>query len=256
MPEGPEVFRKAEQIRSNVVGKHLLTLLLHGETDEEITVSSTVTCVGTKGKKLWLELDNHMFILFSFALEGELSPKEGEQTGIIAELKFEDGLTYSHTDHMRIAKCYYTNNIEELLPDGVDPLHDLYGMREWLKLCRTHSGRQIARFLVDQDMICGIGNIYRSEVLHLSQIYPTLRLGDVEEKKLENLLVNIYRVSGEAAKGHYTLQVHGNSFDLDNKPVVKVRVAKSLYVWSSMTAPLQKTVIGGPRKKNIYQDPS
>ncbi len=243
MPEGPEVFQKAAKLRPQILGKQLQTLIHRSSNHEieEIDVGgATVDKVNTKGKKLWLELSNHMFVLFSFALEGHLEIDEEENMtnhDMIAQLKFSDGTTYSHKDHMRIAKCYYTNDIEPLLPRGVDPLHELYGMREWLDKCFQHRSKAIARFIVDQNVICGVGNIYRSEVLNLSEIYPTMKIRDIEEKKLEVLLVNIHRVLGEASKGKYNLQVHGKKFDPDGRQVTKVRIAKSLYVWSSLHDP-------------------
>jgi formamidopyrimidine-DNA glycosylase len=235
MPEGPEVFIKAERIRPKILGKKLLRIKKQKEVFE---FNSTVTQVSTKGKKLWIELDNHTYIVCSFALEGDIDDHPGDATNhrVVAEFIFEDpsSLTFYLTDHMNIAKCVITSDLEELLPKGVDPIHELFGMREWLALCKENCTKQIARLLVDQNVIAGIGNIYRSEILYIAGIDPTARMRDIDAIKLEQLLVSIYRVLGAAAKEKYTLQVHGKKVDPDGNPVKKVRIAKGLYVWSSI----------------------
>lgn len=249
MPEGPEIFIKAEVLRPKLVGKKLLTFKSY---DKVTSVNSTITSIGTKGKKLWFELDNGMYILFSFALEGDIVMHgEVQANRLIGEFVFED-CKCSFTDHMKYAKFIYCNEekFKDALPQGVDPLHELYGMREWIALCQENGNKLIAKFLYDQNMIAGIGNIYRSEILHAAHIDPTSKLKNIDEETLKSLLVFIYLILGAAAKDKYTLQVHKKSFDADGNPVTKVKVAPKLYVWSTIkpAEPLKCRV--SPRKKS------
>lgn len=244
MPEGPEIYIKAERLRPHLIGQRVLKVK---EKGNEYDVDSVITRLSTKGKKLWLELANNTYILFSFALEGDLVPYNSEvrKSRIIAELildENEDKNNYFFIDVMGIARCVFTADLEDFLPKGIDPLHELFGMREWIALCKDNCTKQIARILVDQHFIAGIGNIYRSEVLHMAGIDPTAKMKDIDNIALEQLLVSIYRILGAAAKEKYTLQVHGRKVTPDGRPVVKVRIAKGLYVWSAIA---KKVVASG-----------
>lgn len=231
MPEGPEVFLTAKKYRATHIGKTLVTL----KTADVIPVNSIVNSIETKGKKLWFNLENQMCILFSFALEGEFRPYGGvEGSKLIAELTFTDE-TLSFVDPMRIAKCRYVSkdDLENFLPKGIDPLEELFGMREWLQVCEENKNKLVAAFIVNQSIIAGVGNKYRSEILHLADIDPMSRIKQLTEIQLETILVQVYRVLSAAAREQYTVQVHGLKTDANGNKVHHVKVLKGLYVWST-----------------------
>jgi len=257
MPEGPEIFIRAAELRPKLVGKKLMTI--KNPDSKTTSVNAIVKEIGTKGKKLWFELDNGMYVLFSFALEGEIVMYgEVQPKRLIGEFIFEDGCKCSFTDHMKYAKFVYCNEekFRDSLPQGVDPLHELYGMREWISICQDNGNKLIAKFVYDQSIIAGIGNMYRSEVLHAANIDPTAKLKNIDDASLEKLLIAIYRILGAAAKGNYTMQVHGKSFDPNGNAVKKVKVAPKLYVWSTITPTVPVKCRVSPRKKSsdVYVD--
>ena len=58
------------------------------------------------------------------------------------------------------------------------------------------SGKQknIKNFLIDQNFVSGIGNIYASEILFLSKIKPNKKAGNLKKKQFEEILINSKKV--------------------------------------------------------------
>ncbi len=52
--------------------------------------------------------------------------------------------------------------------------------------------------LLDQKIICGIGNIYASEILFYSKIYPLKKVNHLKKEEIDNLLLNINIVLSKA----------------------------------------------------------
>jgi formamidopyrimidine-DNA glycosylase len=71
-------------------------------------------------------------------------------------------------------------------PTGPDPLRaDADPSRAWE---RIHSSRApIGLLLMDQSVIAGIGNIYRSEILHLLKIHPRTPGEQITRKQFDQL---------------------------------------------------------------------
>ncbi len=249
MPEGPEVYIKAEKLRPLLLGKKLVKVIDNNDKSEHY-LNSVIEKIETKGKKLWLALEDGNNIVFSFALEGDIIPRQDAlriNRRIMTDLLFEEGeVDYALVDHMGIAHSVVTKDLETAIPNGVDPLHELFGMREWLELCKNNCMKSISRVIVNQNFVAGIGNIYRSEILYHAGIDPTVKIKDIETSKLEKLLVSIYRVLSSAAKEKYTIQVHGKKLDPDGNTVYKVKIAKGLYV-SSIISSHSKVLDGSDR---------
>jgi endonuclease-8 len=55
-------------------------------------------------------------------------------------------------------------------------------------LRREHQARELGDALLDQQLVAGIGNIWKAESLWHAQVSPWRRLGDVTDDELENVL--------------------------------------------------------------------
>jgi len=79
---------------------------------------------------------------------------------------------------------------------GVDPLRgDADPERAWDKISRSRS--PIGTILMNQSVIAGVGNVYRSEVLHLLNIHPERKsntLSRTEFEQLWQLIVDLLKI--------------------------------------------------------------
>jgi formamidopyrimidine-DNA glycosylase len=76
---------------------------------------------------------------------------------------------------------------------GVEPLSPDFS-RQYLQQKLQNSHRPIKTFLLDQEIIAGIGNIYADEALFKSQLRPTAIAKDLTPKQIERLRLAIVEV--------------------------------------------------------------
>lgn len=86
----------------------------------------------------------------------------------------------------------YTRRVDRL---GPDPLRrDADPERAWTRIARSRAS--IGALLMNQEVIAGVGNIYRSEVLHLLGIHPE-RLGrDLDRREFDLLWEKLVELMG------------------------------------------------------------
>ncbi len=106
-------------------------------------------------------------------------------------------------------------------------------MKEWHAVCEPHKSKLIASFLTMQDVIAGIGNKYRSEIMHVSNIPPSFRVSELSKEQREILLVVIYRILKASARNEYNYTVYGLERTVSGDPIERVEVARGIYVWST-----------------------
>ena len=60
--------------------------------------------------------------------------------------------------------------------------------------------KNIKNFLIDQNFVSGIGNIYASEILFLSKINPTKKAKNLKKNNYKEIFINSKKVLSEAIK--------------------------------------------------------
>lgn len=267
MPEGPEVYRIAEELKKEIAKKEVsgqptkllfikeYRMVLMGESKRmdiiSIPINSKIKKIQSYGKRLIIILNNHHTILISFALGGDIVyDKVFTESTKIAELEFSNkpnsSYTVTFTDPMRFASLTYATTsqvkrrspklLDGLLPAGIDPLRIICGMKQWLEICKKNEKKLVALFIVDQEIIAGVGNRYRSEIMHLAKCDPLARIKDLYQDDRELLLVQIYRVLNAYAKDPQPPEelVHDRKQTVEGEPVYKINVAKGVYVYSTI----------------------
>ena len=58
--------------------------------------------------------------------------------------------------------------------------------------------KNIKNFLIDQNFVCGIGNIYASEILFMSRINPNKKAKNLKKNDCKKILINSKKVLSEA----------------------------------------------------------
>lgn len=250
MPEGPEVFRMAENLRRVISGMALLKYQLPSVLRKDEAITSEVVEVFSKGKRIVITLDDGNSILLTFALTGRLvftdggdksaTQKDFWENALIAKMIFVDHNRREYVvclvDKQKLAFALFDDSatiFTQHLPSGFDPLETIEGMREWLAICGKHKNMAVANLLTNQSIVAGIGNRYRSEILHVTKIHPELHIKDLTELHLQKLLVNIYRVLKSAARGEYVFEVVGREkTPVTEIPVHKMEIGKGNFIWT------------------------
>lgn len=214
MPELPEVEAFARALRPFVEGQTILKCrVIHpiavrpssgrgakqaaAEMERRVRRQS-VHGVERRGKYLILKLSDGCLVLH-FRLDGQLlwfdSPKTTGHVDVALEMKHG---TLGFVDQRHFGRVQWTASpdaVPGIAAMGVDPLSKEFTAARLTELL-ARSRRPLKLFLLEQDKIAGIGNIYSNEAMWHARIdprRPASSLSKAEARKLHKAIVEVLR---------------------------------------------------------------
>jgi endonuclease-8 len=197
MSEGPEVKRTAARLHEALAGETIRDVEAHHkklvawlEQEPEAIVGRKIIKVYALGKHILFELDNgshlhnHLLMFGSWRIYGRRAKFERDPR--IMELFYTD----KHRAVLRGGSVF------ELLPAGTlekhpsikklgpDVLGETFDEKQALKNLRKHPHEEIGVALLDQEILAGIGNYLKSEILFLAHTNPCTRIAELSDKQL------------------------------------------------------------------------
>lgn len=209
MPELPEVETIKRGLSQFIIKKKLTgTTILCAKSFIGEPITGTVTDLRRFGKALIIDLDNQMSLMIHLRMTGQLiydgkeryaagHPSDNftaqlpnKQTRVI--LKFEGGTLYFNDQRkfgfIKVLPTKEVKNdtfIKKLAKEPwaitVDELYE--------KLQR-HKNSSVKPTILDQTIICGLGNIYADEALFMSHIHPERKCGTITKEEVKQLIKN------------------------------------------------------------------
>lgn len=180
MPEGDTIFRAATQLRRVLQGQTLTDAQVQAsQFDVETFRGSPVQSIEARGKHLLITIRDHSVVHTHLGMTGSWHVyRVGEPWRKPA-----------HRAHVRletqemIAVCFSPKLVELLTPAGVrghrflrrlgpDLLATSLDEEEVLRRFRLGNRLTIGEAIMNQTIVSGVGNIYKSEVLFLEQLNP------------------------------------------------------------------------------------
>lgn len=119
-----------------------------------------------------------------------------------------DKLFYNDTrqfGHIRLVSAAEFKKVMAEQDLGPEPL--TLGLQEFTMLVRRHSQKRAKDFLLNQNIIAGIGNIYADEALFISRISPLRKVGALKPAQIAALHTAIQKVLKRA------IQLGGSSIE-------------------------------------------
>ncbi len=161
-----------------------------------------ISGIGRRGKNLLIRLSRDTLIIH-LRMSGELVVEEqtaapGKHYRLI--INFEDKYRMAFNNIRKFGRIWLTENTQEQLAHlGPEPLSDDFTPEKLHQLLSSHS-RQLKYFLLDQEMIAGMGNIYTDEALHRAKLHPVLKSDTLDYKQALRLWESIRQVLKEGIK--------------------------------------------------------
>lgn len=214
MPEGDTIFRTAARLRQVLGGKQVDTA--RGR-DVALSADSlagrTVSAVKARGKHLLIHFDDgrtlhsHLGMHGSWHVyaPGERWQKPERWAAIVIEVPDS------------VCVCFRPKTLELLTETqlrrhpyigrlGPDLLAGTLDHAEILKRFRVHNPTPIGQAVMNQTIVCGIGNVYKSEILFLKQIDPFIPVAQLSDEEIiemvklasELMSKNLERITGDA----------------------------------------------------------
>lgn len=211
MPEGPEVRLVTDGLSRSIVGRHIVSAEILGgryakkEPDgwRVLTASLPIEVKSTdcKGKFIYTELEGGKFLLSTLGMTGSWSSKQTKHS----RLKFGlgDGGTVYFNDIRNFgtvklveSRSLLDKKLNELGPDMLsgDVSDDVF-----IRSIRRYN-KSLAEVLMDQKIICGVGNYLKAECLYFSRLSPhrlTSTLSDDDLKNLNSVIKKVIKTSYE-----------------------------------------------------------
>lgn len=202
MPEGDTVFVAATRLRQALAGSSLT------KTDLRVPALATVDLTGhqvddvvPRGKHLLFRISGGHTLHTHYKMDGSWhlyrhgERWRGPNFQVRAVLETDQWVAVG----FRLAKV-------ELLPTadedevvghlGPDPLGEDWDPAVALTNLAAHPGQEIAGLLLDQRVIAGAGNVYKSEICFLVGVHPRTLVRDVADlPKLVDLLARLMRAN-------------------------------------------------------------
>ena len=198
MPELPEVETVVRQLKPYLQGRIISSLNIIDprlETERKKDLPGrTVSDVTRLGKQIVLHLsalkkkgDFPLWLVFHLRMSGRLI-MEGMNSGQRedhrrAELILDSG-RLDFYDLRRFGMLKVFDDVADATPNAVDPTTDEFTARR-LKALIADSRMEIKPWLLRQDRLVGIGNIYASEILYHSGIDPRRPVNSLTDKEIE-----------------------------------------------------------------------
>ncbi|WP_043648330.1 Fpg/Nei family DNA glycosylase [Nocardia thailandica] len=202
MPEGDTVFRTAERLRAALAGKTLTRSDFRVPRFATVDLSGEpVTEVGSYGKHLFIRTEK--FSIHShLKMEGAwrvfhcgqrwTKPRVTARVVLATDELEAVGFSLGTLELLRRADEHTVT--DHLGPDLLGPNWDA---EEALRRIERYPRRPIGLALLDQRVLAGIGNIYRSEICFLRRVHPATPAGTIPD--LPALVDESHRVLHKAA---------------------------------------------------------
>ena len=192
MPEGHTLRRLADDLASAFGERVLAASSPQGRFAEEAQLLDGTRLLGadSAGKHLFLDFEDERVVHVHLGLYGKFLIRRGPAPPPVGQVRLRlvadgsDGRDPAYADLRGATQCALVGEdhragvLGRLGPDplraGADPTP------AWQRISRTH--RPIGELLMSQEVIAGIGNVYRAEILFRHRIHPlrpgkTLRRG-------------------------------------------------------------------------------
>lgn len=196
MPELPEVETVARQLSARVEGRVIRRLtilddLLRRETPPPLA-GAVISSVFRAGKQVIFELTHDRrppwWLAVHLRMTGRLLVHENPRLSIPhlrARFRLDQG-SLLFVDTRRFGTFGWRERHEDILPNAVEPLSRRLTPRRFRQLI-GNSRSPIKTWLLRQDRLVGLGNIYASEILHEAHIAPQRHACDLDDEEIANL---------------------------------------------------------------------
>lgn len=263
MPELPEVETVKEALNQTVKGQTIKEIELRYKPmiknmspDEfkEKLINQTIQDVSRRGKYLVFHFDDYQ-LLSHLRMEGkyfyvephfELNP----HVHVIFTLENGKRLLYQDTRKFGTYHLYdKAVDLEATAPFqvlGLEPF-DTEFTPAYVKEKIKNKKKPIKSLLLDQTVVCGLGNIYVDEVLYRARLHPLTSSSELTDKDIENVVKYTVEVLARAIElGGTTIRTfsssHGVSGTFQNELLVHQRKGEFCY---ECHTPIEKIKVGG-----------
>lgn len=192
MPEGDTLHRVAFQISKQIKGKTVEDARARQELQRATELAGTCLAnAEARGKHLLLDFDNQMTVHSHLGMtgswhiypRGERWRKPAHRAALALRFATHDLVCFSpkiieYDGSKRIRRQPFVSGL------GPDLLAEHFDEQEALRRLRGHAALPLGEALMDQRLVAGIGNVYKSEVLFMQRLNPFRPVAEFSDETL------------------------------------------------------------------------
>ena len=208
MPEAAEVAVLRDGLEGKLLNRKITMLSRFAErswvVDKDILniLNDKIVSVDRIGKFIILSHESTRKTLIHLSFTGSFSNEPKEFLAL--KFKLDDGSSLYYSDRRGLSKIRNLS-AEELKQNKTLSAHKVDGLSSsvdtiYATLKGISSNKELKPFLLDYHNICGIGNIYGSEICHEIRVSPKKKFNDLNDEQLHALAAAIKSV----LEGAYT----------------------------------------------------
>ncbi|MEO7118840.1 MAG: DNA-formamidopyrimidine glycosylase family protein [Candidatus Limnocylindrales bacterium] len=219
MPEGDTLARTAVVLREVLLGREVTGA--RGRPDGATlarTIGSRVSAVQARGKHLLIAFDNGMTLHTHLRMHGSWhryrtgEPWRRGAARAVAVIEVPGAVAVCFdaptVELLDTAAVAIHPTMVALGPDLLAPGPDLEGAFRRLS-ATANADRPIGEALLDQTVMAGLGNVYRSEVCFIERVDPFAPVGALAPETLTRLIATGSRLLAANVSGHRRDTVQG-----------------------------------------------
>lgn len=192
MPEGDTIYRTAVRLRAALAGGVVDAAESRDPRwESQSLVGRRIEAVEARGKHLLIHLDDRRAIHSHLGMHGAWHVY---LPGQVWQRPVSQAALWLQTSRS-VCVCFFPKTLELLTPTGLrrhphlsrlgpDLLGERLEETEVLRRLRSDPRRPIGEAVMDQTIACGIGNVYKSEVLFLCRVDPFRAVGELDDDRL------------------------------------------------------------------------
>ena len=215
MPEKPEVMTVVKKLKPELINRTIDNcniywdnIIAYPVSDEfrKQVIGQKIESINTRGKWIVIDLSKDC-LLVHLRMEGKFMFRDkGDVIGKHEHVEFilDDKISFRFHDVRKFGKMYLIN---KNVVNDTKPLNELGyeyyddGLtKEYLYDAIKDKKLPIKTLLLDQSIICGIGNIYDDEILFMSKIHPLRKGCEISLEECDTIIKNTRIVLEKAIK--------------------------------------------------------
>jgi len=239
MPELPEVEIVRQSLLKNIKGKKINKVLVRNRNlrlklesaFEKKLKNKFISNIKRFSKYLIIEFENQNFCIVHLGMSGTIHIIKNKKDNLPTNTSFYNtpNLPKNHNhvefffkdmkliynDPRRFGYFQILNDFKSLKKKfkklGPEPFNKKFNSKYLINYFKKKE-KSIKNFLLDQNFVSGIGNIYASEILYLSKINPLLSAKYLKKDQCKNIVINSRKILQNAIrKGGSTIRDFKNT---------------------------------------------
>ena len=239
MPELPEVEIVRQSLLKNIKGKKINKVLVRNRnlrfklktSFEKKLKNKFISNIKRFSKYLIIELENKSFCIVHLGMSGTIHIIKNKKNNLPTNASFYNSpnlpknhnhvefffkhIKVIYNDPRRFGYFQFLDDFNSLKKKfqnfGPEPFDKKFNSKYLINYFKKKD-KNIKNFLLDQNFVSGIGNIYASEILYLSKINPSLSAKYLKKNQCKNIVINSRKILQNAIrKGGSTIRDFKNT---------------------------------------------